>query len=160
MPDLSKSIQPDSQIWFLSGTGIENYENQIDFRHTGVQRQFMYEHLAFTVNNYRYLRKEQAIRIEKNVEECYNIDYCFYKNRNFGDRTIYCFVTDVNYINDSTTEITVEVDAWQTFMWDIEFQKCFVTNKHMQEFKNNIVDPANALVQNNLLPENLEYGDT
>lgn len=159
MPDLNKSIQPDSQIWFLSGTGIENYENQIDFRHTGVQRQFMYDHLLFTVNNYRYLRKEQAIRIEKNVEECYNIDYCFYKNRNFGDRTIYCFVTDVNYINDSTTEITVEVDAWQTFMWDIEFQKCFVTNKHMQEFKNNIVDPANALVQNNLLPENLEYGD-
>ena len=137
MPDLNKSIQPDSQIWFLSGTGIENYENQIDFRNTGVRRQFMQEHLLFTVNNYRYVRKNQTILINKNVEQCYNIDYCYYKNRNFGDREIFCFVTDVNYVNDETTEISIEVDAWTTFQFDITFKKCFIMNQHEQEFANN-----------------------
>lgn len=159
MPDLNKSIQPDSQIWFLSGTGIENYENQIDFRNTGVRRQFMQEHLLFTVNNYRYVRKNQTILINKNVEQCYNIDYCYYKNRNFGDREIFCFVTDVNYVNDETTEISIEVDAWTTFQFDIKFKKCFIMNQHEQEFANNNYDNhGGALVGNNLYPENLEFG--
>jgi hypothetical protein len=157
--DLNKSIQPDSQIWFLSGTGIENYENQIDFRNTGVRRQFMQEHLLFTVNNYRYVRKNQTILINKNVEQCYNIDYCYYKNRNFGDREIFCFVTDVNYVNDETTEISIEVDAWTTFQFDIKFKKCFIMNQHEQEFANNNYDlHGGALVGNNLYPENLEFG--
>ena len=160
MPDLNKSIQPDSQIWFLSGTGIESYENQIDFRNTGVRRQFMLEHLAFTVTNYRYIRKNQTILINKNVEQCYNIDYCYYKNRNFGDREIFCFVTDVNYVNDETTEISIEVDAWVTFQFDIEFKKCFVTNKHQREFADNIISPENALIGNNLVPENLDFGNS
>lgn len=159
MPDLNKSIQPDSQIWFLSGTGIENYENQIDFRNSGVRRQFMLDHLLFTEQNYRYIRKNQTILINRNVEHCYSIDYCYYKNRNFGDREIFCFVTDVNYVNDSTTEISIEVDAWQTFQFDIKFKKCFVTNKHQREFADNIITPENALVGNNIIPENLEFGD-
>ena len=159
MPDLNKSIQPDSQIWFLSGTGIENYENQIDFRNTGVRRQFMQEHLLFTVNNYRYVRKNQTILINKNVEQCYNIDYCYYKNRNFSDREIFCFVTDVNYVNDETTEISIEVDAWTTFQFDIKFKKCFIVNQHEQEFSNNNYEnKGGALIGNNLYPENLEYG--
>lgn len=159
MPDLNKSIQPDSQIWFLSGTGIENYENQIDFRNTGVRRQFMQEHLLFTVNNYRYVRKNQTILINRNVEQCYNIDYCYYKNRNFGDREIFCFVTDVNYVNDETTEISIEVDAWTTFQFDITFKKCFIMNQHEQEFaSNNYDDHSGALIGNNLYPENLEFG--
>lgn len=159
MPDLDKTLQPDSQVWFLSGTGIENYENQIDFRNSGAQRQWMIEHLLFTDNNYRYIRKNQSLLINKNVEQCYSIDYCFYHNRNFNGKYIYCYVTDVNYINDTTTEIIIEVDAWQTFQFDIEFQKCFVLNKHEKEFKNNIIAPENALIQNNLYPENLEYGN-
>lgn len=71
----------------------------------------------------------------------------------------FCFVTDVNYVNDETTEISIEVDAWTTFQFDIKFKKCFIVNQHEQEFSNNNYEnKGGALIGNNLYPENLEYG--
>lgn len=151
-------IKPDTTVYFLANTGIENYSNEIDFNNDGEQRDWFMSKVSFMRNDYRFLRKESAIDVNLNVETLYNIDYVMYRNNNFNGRMIYCFVTNIEYIADETTRVYVEVDAWQTFQFDISFGKSFIVRQHENEFRNNVVSSHNVLFEN-LWPEGLDYGN-
>lgn len=43
----------------------------------------------------------------------------------------YYFITDVRYIAGHTTEITVQLDVWQTFGYDIKFGNCYIERGHI-----------------------------
>lgn len=150
-------IAPQTEVHLLANTGINDYSNQIDFMNDGEQITWFKQHIIYSRTDYRFLRKESAIDININVELLYNVDYIMYRNNNFNGRMIYCFITQIEYINDMTTRIYVEVDAWQTFQFDISFHKSFIVRQHEDEFRQNIVTPARVLF-NNLYPEGLDYG--
>lgn len=57
-------------------------------------------------------------------------------------KTMYYFVSGVNYLAPNTTEIVVELDAWQTFGFDIQFGNCYIEQGHIgvaneNQFANN-----------------------
>lgn len=85
----------------------------------------------FTRTDYTYVRMDSAIRVPYNAERLYNYNYVVYKNANYGDRYVYAFITAVNYINENTTELVIETDVWQTWMFQISWKPAFVERCHV-----------------------------
>lgn len=94
--------------------------------------------------NYTYIRKDSAIRVEKNAEDLYGYNYVMYKNRNYGDKYFYAFIIECNYINENTTELVIETDVMQTWMFDFVLRPGFIERMHVltdRKFEHLVPEP-------------------
>lgn len=85
--------------------------------------------LMFTsTEKYTYISRGAAIKVPIPADRLYHVNYCMYRNESITDGYIYCFVKDVEYINDNTTQLTLETDIFQTYLMgtDWEVPSCFV----------------------------------
>lgn len=140
---------PDTTVYFCGGTGLRNnYEHTRDFASREAQIAYFNSKLLFTQTNYMYLRKSYPIKINAPRYTVNNVDYLYFQNPD--DRKYYFyFVTDIQYINDTTTELTIELDVMQTYMFDYTLQNCFIDRMHT----------ATDEPGDNIVEENLELGD-
>ena len=99
------------------------------------------------------------IRIKEAADDIYDCNYLSFKNPNTrtgtttGTRTFYAFITNIEYINNITSEITFQIDPMQTWLpgtgLDYELLQCFIERQHT------LTDRPG----DNLVPENLFCGD-
>lgn len=67
------------------------------------------------VNRYNYLRASNPLMpIADDLQKDY-----------------YYFIVDCEYINPQTTRIRVQLDVWQTFVYDVSFGNCYVERGHI-----------------------------
>lgn len=83
--------------------------------------------------SYTYVRMNNSIKVAFNAERLYTYNYIMYKNRNYGDKWFYAFITGVNYVNERTTELVVELDVMQTWYFDYRLEQCFVEREHVND---------------------------
>lgn len=83
--------------------------------------------------SYTYVRMNNSIKVAFNAERLYAYNYIMYKNRNYGDKWFYAFITGVNYVNERTTELVVELDVMQTWYFDYRLEQCFVEREHVND---------------------------
>lgn len=50
-----------------------------------------------------------------------------------SERTYYCFIKSVDYVNINTFEITYVIDWIQTFLFEFEIGECFVEREHVND---------------------------
>lgn len=73
-----------------------------------------------------------------------NFNYLMFVNKTSAganvSREYYCFITDVNYINDNTVEFVFEIDVMATYYYDWSFGACYVEREHVDndDIGNNI----------------------
>lgn len=156
-------IAPSSTIHFLSETGLVDYSNQRYFSSTTEQTEYFLSKkvLGLSFDNYRFIRKDSVIYVEMNYETfiSLHIDYCMFRNENFSaGKWVYAFVVNCDYVNDSTTGVKIEVDAWQTFMHECSFGKCMIVRRHTPQYTDN-TESYSKVLTNQTYPEGLETGD-
>lgn len=88
---------------------------------------------ALEDGSYTYVRMNNSIKVAFNAERLYTYNYVMYKNRNYGDKWFYAFITAVNYINERTTELVLELDVMQTWYFDYTLEECFVEREHVND---------------------------
>lgn len=143
-------IEPSSVVKVLSGVPFNNtYRDTTKFSTTSSQLEYFNSKVKYTFNNCTYIRKEQKIRIEKTADLLYDCNYLMFQNTNFGSKWFYAFITNVEYISNAQSEITFELDVYQTWQFDVKIKESFIEREH--SLTDNIGD--------NLVPENLEQGD-
>ena len=71
-------------------------------------------------------------------------------------RNFYYFITDVKYVAPQTTQITVQLDVWQTFGYDVSFGNCFITRGHIGMANSKRMDNFGRDYLN--VPEGLDTG--
>lgn len=86
---------------------------------------------ALSQSDYTYVRLNSSIRVPFNAESLYTYNYCMYQNSNYGSKWFYAFITDIQYVNSKTTELTLEIDVMQTWYFDYELEPCFVEREHV-----------------------------
>lgn len=70
-----------------------------------------------------------VIRVGINIKTLYNVNYLSFTNSEtnaetaYEKKTYYCFVTNVVYINENTTEIHYTVDVMQTYLFQYTLEK-------------------------------------
>lgn len=90
------------------------------------------------VNGYSYVRGNGAIRVNKNKESLYNVNYMMYRNDNFGSKWFYAFVDSLEYINANVTEIKFSTDVWQTWESALIFHESFIVRQHIPKSQDTI----------------------
>ena len=95
-------------------------------------------------SRFTYQRKDGIMRVNAVAEELWGINYVMYQHHNFGDKWFYAFAT-IEYVNPSVTNIRLQTDYWQTFLFDFSFGTCRIDRE--------IVKKSNDKLFNYHLPE-------
>lgn len=144
-------IEPNTNIKLLKFNGLDNtYKNTIYFADRTTQYNYFNSKAKYSLTNYTYQRVRKGVaRVGINAENLYDCNYMMFQNASFGSRWFYAFITSVEYVNNVTSEITFEIDDFQTWFLDCTVRSSFVVREHVTD------DTIGA----NTIPENLELGE-
>ena len=147
-------IAPNTDIHILKGIPFENDYQHTPFWEGSAQYNWFHSHrpsAKYTLSNYSYQRvKRDWLRVELSYEELMDCNYLMFRNTNYdANKWFYAFITDVEYINNLTSEIRYEIDVMQTWFFDYTLEECFIEREHQ----------GTDVPGDNLLPEGLELGE-
>lgn len=142
------TVNPNGSV-YLCKTVLENdYKNQLTFDNLTAQLTYFNSTIQRTLSDYTYIKKDSVINVGIPIDDIIDCNYLFYKNTGFTTKYYFCFITNMEYINENCTRITFETDVFQTWYFDILYKNSFVEREHVN------VDGTNYLV-----PENLDTGE-
>lgn len=142
---------PQSRIYICNGVHLDNrYEHTIVFDSVPAQYDFFMGKVVHTLSSYTYLRRTWNLKVAlpagTSMSAAQNWNYLFFTNDSYSDEMAntyyYYFINHVEYINESTVELSLELDVMQTHHWDYALQPCYVERQHTEtdEVGDNLVD--------------------
>lgn len=126
-------FQP-SGIFRMGNVPFDNsYKHTMTFGSSSEQNSYFIEVMRQSVQetDYTYIRHTNSVKVPFNREKLYNVNYCMFQNRNYGSKWFYAFVTNVDYINENTSEVFMEIDVMQTWFFNWTRTRCFVEREHV-----------------------------
>lgn len=127
-------IEPNSTFKLMENIPFNSsYSDTIIFNTKGQQQTFFAERTLFTFPKVSYMRQEKRVRIEVPADSIYQCNYCAFQNTAFGNKWFYAFITNINYVSNQVSEISFEIDDFQTWWFDVKLQKCFVEREHVDD---------------------------
>lgn len=142
-------VSPNTTIKFLSVPIEIDQKNQLTFATASAQLTY-FNGLSgsISISNCTYQRKEGFIRVPRSFDTLQIYNYVMYQNGSSG-KWYFCFIENMEFLNDEVTKVYIKTDVWQTYQFDITFKKCFVEREHVN----------NDAVGLHTLPENVELGE-
>lgn len=139
---------PMSTIKVCSGVLLNNdYKHTIWFDDHAKQVAYFAGKVVKTFSAYTYLRKSWSIKVEATMEQARTWSYLYFQNGN--GKTYFYFINNIEYVNDSTVELFLEMDVMQTYLHEYTLHRCFVEREH------SATDEAGE----NVLEEGLDLGE-
>ena len=125
-------VTPQTKIFILKDVPLDNtYQHTLFFSSKEAQISYFSGLVKYSYVNCTYQRvKRSACRVEINSENLYDCNYIMFQNTAFGDKWFYAFITEVEYVNNVTSEITFEIDVMQSWFFDYTLDYCFVEREH------------------------------
>ena len=147
------AVTPDSTIRLLKCPIKLDDHNQITFASVSAQTTYFQSLPYLTDSNMTYIRKDGVIRVATSssvqYEDLLAYNYVMYQNTHYDSKWFYAYLTNIKYINDGCTEISIETDVFQTWNFESTFQTCFIEREHVND----------DTVGKHTVPENLEHGE-
>lgn len=125
-------IAPSTDIRLLRGVPLDNrYLHSISFETVGDQTSWMIGKTKYLLSSQSYQRVETGrSRVQISADNLYDCNYMMFRNTAFGNKWFYAFITGVEYINNETSEITFEIDDLQSWLFDYEYNMCYIERSH------------------------------
>lgn len=143
-------IAPNSDIYLLKTPFEMDEQNTLTFANATAQyNYFIGLSNKLLLEDATYQRKEGVVRWAGKFDDIIGYNYCMYRNTNYSNKWFYAFIEDIKYINDSTTEIKLKTDVYQSWAFDIVYNKMFVEREHVND----------DTIGLHTIPENLETGE-
>ena len=149
---MAYNVNPQSTIHLVKTKLEQDYEHTFRFASKQAQTEYFDSLIPSGVNlsGYTYVRKDKYIVVDKNIDDIISYNYLFYENGGFPNiRRYYCFITKMEYVSENDTRIYFETDVMQTYLFDLQFNRCFVEREHVN----------NDTVGLHTIPEGLETGE-
>ena len=103
-----------------------------------------------TFNNLSYQRKDGFIRIPKKFDDvCGKYNYVMYQNPAYSNKWFYAFITKFEFKSDGLTDIYIETDVIQTWLFDYRVLPSFIEREHVDD----------DTIGLHTVPEQLEHGE-
>lgn len=125
-------IRPNSTITLYSNVNIDNGE-QIAFSSPNGQANYFNNRAVLRNVPCTVVRKTGALRIEANAALVSTCNYISFINPSFDNKTIYARIIDYDYVNNECVEIAYVIDYWQTWMFDVRFDPCYIKREHLTQ---------------------------
>ena len=146
-------IEPNTIIKLYKNIPCDNeYINTLFFENRTAQNNYFHgtANVIQILEKQAYTRQSRnKIRIQGNISSIFQCNYMAFQNASFMSKWFYCFVTDVEYVNNVTVEITYEIDYIQTFLLDCKLNECFIKRNHVKD----------DTIGKNITPENIALGE-
>lgn len=122
------NYQPEGTILFGSVPWNDSYRHVRLYGSLDEQYNDITSMMRRSSSNYVYIGRNRRLKVDIEADKLYHMNYCMYRNDSLTDGYIYCFITDVEYVNDHTSEITLETDIFQTYMFGVDWTipPCFI----------------------------------
>lgn len=127
------SVTPQGQIYLCKTPLVSDYKHQLTFSNLQAQLSYFNSKIEKTFDNYTYIKHDNMIKVGENIDNIINCNYLFYKNTGFTNKYYFCFVTNMEYINENCTAIYFTTDVFQTWQFDINYHPCFVEREHVND---------------------------
>lgn len=140
----------ESQIIIAQGIKLDNtYKNVLSYSQSDMLNLVQTNQIA-SANNYSFIREyKNTIQVGFPYSQICNANYLAFQNKDYNNRWFFAFISDVQYINENTTNIVFETDVWSTFYDSMNIMKCFVEREHVND----------DTVGLHTVPENLSTGE-
>lgn len=120
------AITPNTNLKLLHVPLQIDYKNQLTFENQDQQFEYFNSLESLEEEHFSYQRKDNVIRFPAHIDSLLQYNYVMYQNENYNSKWFYCFITDMRYLNDNCTEISIETDVYQTWCFDISIKESFV----------------------------------
>ena len=147
-------VTPDTNIRIIKCPLKLDESNQLTFSNATDQYNY-FTSLPYLVEpELTYQRKDGVIRFRTGenqiqFEDLLQYNYVMYQNTSYDSKWFYAYVTDIKYVNDGMSEMTIETDVFQTWQFEIQYMNSFIEREHVSD------DTVGA----HTIPEGLETGD-
>lgn len=143
-------VVPNSEAQFFVGTNLSpSHENSLYFASISDKDSYFDSWNKYSVSSVTYQRENRGyIRVELSVSSLIRCDYMRFRNNSFENQWFYAFITEVNYINNITTEVRYELDPLMTWMGWFSLKRCYVARQHT----------VNDGIGNNICEEGIPVG--
>ena len=139
-------IAPNTTIWLLKDVPLDDtFDHTLYWEASGnktaqqVQRDWFLGQtngfVKYTKENLTYQRVEKGecmIEVNNASENIYDCNYLVFINASFENKYFYCFLQDVEYVNNRTYKVRFKVDVMQTFYFDYDLIPCFIERQHVE----------------------------
>ena len=144
-------IEPNTNIKLLKNVPLDNsYKNTIYFEYDTEQYSYFANFVKYTLTKQTYQRVNKGVaRVSIKAESLYDCNYLMFQNESFGSKWFYAFITSVEYVNNTVSEIRFDIDVLQTWLLDCTFKECFVEREHTESDR----------IGEHTYPENIEHGE-
>lgn len=145
------AIAPQTNITLLKVPLELTNKNQLTFSNKQAQFNYFSSLDKLELENATYQRKEGVIRFPELIDNLLEFNYVMYQNEAYSDKWFYAFITNMRYLNDTVTEISISADCFQTWQFDLVYKESFIERE--------MIDVNDDIAGNNLIPESLETGE-
>lgn len=133
-------VYPDSTIQFfknipLSPSGVDKvYYGTTADKDSAFSALFSGAYGSGQVAACTYQRENvNRVRVELPMATLYAVNYMRFRNASFENKWFYAFITEVNYINNVTTEVVYEIDYFTTWGGSFTPSHCYVERQHVED---------------------------
>lgn len=120
------AIQPDTNLYLLKCPLELSNKHQLTFSNKNQQFEYFSNLENLEINRISYQRKDSVIRYPAHIDSLLEYNYCMYQNDNYSNKWFYAFIVNMEYVNDSMTNIYIKTDVFQTWQFDLIYKQSFI----------------------------------
>jgi hypothetical protein len=135
----------------LLKTSLENdYKHTLYFTDSGSQRDYFLSRKVkdYDFTNLTYIRKDHSVKVPLIYDDVVGCNYVMYQNKS-DTKWYYAFITDIKYISEGVSEIILETDCIQSWLFAYTVQPSFIEREHVSD----------DTIGLHTYPENVELGE-
>lgn len=121
---------PTTALRLLSTPLESDYKNTLWFPDRTTQTNYFLGKTVRTYENFQYIKKNNTIVVEGEVDLLYNCNYIMYQNNNFSNKWFYAFINRIEWASNSSVRLHVSTDVIQTWFFDITYYQSYVDRCH------------------------------
>ena len=140
---------PTTNLRLLSTPLESDYRNTLWFPNREAQTNYFLGKTVKTFTNFNYIKKNNTIVVEGEVDLYYNCNYIMYQNTNFTNKWFYAFIDRIEWASNNSLRLFVSTDCIQTWFFDITYFQSYVDRCHSD------TDVAG----DNIVPEDFSVGN-
>ena len=146
-------ITPDTYIKLVRFDVTK--EHQITFSSLQTQLNYFENLSGEVLTASTYQRKDFKVRFPILLDKIENYNYLYFRNDTptesgyYNNKTFFCYITNMEYINENVTDITIKIDVFQTYQFDFIYKQCFIEREHSNT----------DTLGSNVISEGLEKGE-
>jgi hypothetical protein len=129
-------IAPNSIVKVLKGVPLDaSHKNVIKFNTVSDQLTYFNTKVVQTFSNCYYIKEQRKLKVGVKADNLYACNYLMFQNPSYGSKWFFAFITNVEYVNNDTTELTILLDDFQTWLLgvDYELKPSFVEREHVTD---------------------------